>query len=119
MTYYAAAKLAGTKYKIEARRGGPMSEVMAIYDGYYDSRHHVFSLYRKFVGLGAYPTETPAKATVSAYEVLPLKAARERMSGGAGSAPPAEVKTEPATAPLRRRLPDPPGQIKIDFQEDI
>lgn len=113
MTYYAAAKLAGTKYKIEARRGGPYSEVTAIYDGYYDSRHHVFSLYRVFVGLGARDNETPVKGRISAYDVVDLAAARERLGRRELRA---EEKSSGAEETRRRRLPkETAGQVKIEI----
>ena len=111
MKYYACGNISGNKYKIEARRGGADSELMGIYDGYYDSRRHVFSLYRKTISMSAQPWDVPEKVKISAYEV-----ARGDMSlrKKTNTAPALLTSKNAERAAAKKRLPrDVEGQIKI------
>ncbi|MDE6636521.1 MAG: hypothetical protein K2K09_07965 [Lachnospiraceae bacterium] len=65
MTFYAAEHLGGTKYRIEARE----DMLIGIYDGYYNSRLHEFSLYRRSVSDNVSSDRLPQKLKVSAYDV--------------------------------------------------
>lgn len=112
MKYYACGNISGNKYKIEARRGGADSELMGIYDGYYDSRRHLFSLYRKTISMSAQPWDVPEKVKISAFEVSRIDVMRKGTTNTASAADALPKNAAPAAT--RKRLPrDVEGQIKI------
>lgn len=112
MKYYVCGNIAGNKYRVEARRGGADSELMGIYDGYYDIRRHVFSLYRKTISMSAQPWDVPEKVKISAFEVRRMDVMRKDTANTSPAADALPKNAAPATT--RKRLPrDVEGQIKI------
>lgn len=111
MKYYVCGNIGGNKYRVEARRGGADSELMGIYDGYYDSRRHVFSLYRKTISMSAQPWDVPEKVKISGYEVARRDIPPRK---GTNTAPAALTSKSAEHAGTKKRLPrDVEGQIKI------
>ena len=68
MTYHVGDLIGGNKYRVEVRQNGYNSELVGIYDGYYDFRSNTFSLYLRSASMTMPMREIPGKIKVSAYE---------------------------------------------------
>lgn len=100
MTYHVDNHIGGNKYRVEVRRNGYNSELIGIYDGYYDFRSNTFSLYLKSASMTIPMREIPGKIKVSAYETSKI--------------PKVTLAKPKETKSLHRRLPkEIDGQLKI------
>ena len=67
--YFKDKQVGDRKYKIDLRRSGENSELLAMYDGYVSNDGYMMKLYLKKLALGTRYGTVPGKITIPIYEI--------------------------------------------------
>lgn len=67
--YFKDKQVGDRKYRIDLRRGGERSELLAMYDGYISNDGNLIFLYLKKLALGTRFGEVPGKVTINVREI--------------------------------------------------